>query len=207
MLKICTAGVDEVGRGALVGPVIAAAVILNPDASIDGLADSKTLSRSRRETLCGALKEKALVWALGRAEASEIDALNILKASLLAMRRAVLALEITPHLVLIDGNRLPALAIPARAIVGGDAKISAISAASIIAKVTRDEEMIDLDVRYPQYGFARHKGYPTRAHLDALCKYGITPLHRRSFSPVKKIIAEGENNEVNKDLRALLCRK
>ena len=192
MLKTCTAGVDEVGRGALVGSVIAAAVILNPSVLIAGLADSKTLSRSRREVLCGLLKEKALAWAIGRAEVSEIDALNILEASLLAMRRAVLALGITPHLVLVDGNRLPELAVPARAIVGGDAKIPAISAASIIAKVTRDEEMIDLDLRYPQYGFARHKGYPTRVHLDALCKYGITPLHRCSFSPVKKIIADGE---------------
>ena len=192
MLKTCIAGVDEVGRGALVGSVIAAAVILNPGVLIAGLADSKTLSRSRREVLCGALKEKSLAWAIGRANADEIDVLNILGASLVAMRRAVLALEITPHLVLVDGNRLPELAIPARAIVGGDAKISAISAASIIAKVTRDEEMIDLDLRYPQYGFARHKGYPTRAHLDALCQYGITPLHRRSFSPVKKIIADGE---------------
>ncbi len=185
------AGVDEVGRGPLAGPVIAAAVILNPDKPITGLADSKALSPRRRESLAQQIRESALAWALGRAEPAEIDELNILQASLLAMSRAVDALLVTPSEVLVDGNQVPPLRFPVRAIVGGDATIPAISAASIVAKVARDAEMMDLDAEYPNYGFGQHKGYPTAVHMAALKTHGACPIHRRSFAPVQRVLLRG----------------
>jgi ribonuclease HII len=185
------AGVDEVGRGPLAGPVVAAAVILHPDRPIDGLADSKTLSPVRRERLAREIRTVAQAWALGRAEPQEIDALNILQASLLAMARAVAALPQTPDAILVDGVHLPPVACTARAIVGGDASVPAISAASILAKVARDAEMLALDTQYPQYGFARHKGYPTAEHLAALRAHGACAIHRRSFAPVRRCLGAG----------------
>lgn len=182
------AGVDEVGRGPLAGPVVAAAVILDPNATITGLADSKKLSEMRREALAIEIKEKALSWALGRAEVEEIDEINILHASLLAMKRAVEALDIPAEHALIDGNRCPDLPCSAEAIIGGDGSEPAISAASIIAKVARDREMVDLDSRYPGYGLAKHKGYPTKVHIEALKTLGVTEIHRRSFGPVKRLL-------------------
>ncbi len=182
------AGVDEVGRGPLVGAVVAAAVILDPANPIDGLADSKKLSEKKRQVLALKIKEKALSWALGRAEAQEIDEINILQASLLAMKRAVEALSIRPDHLQIDGNRCPEMDYSMEAIVKGDTKIAAISAASIIAKVARDAEMIALDKRYPEYGFAAHKGYPTKKHREALQIYGALAEHRRSFKPVQKML-------------------
>ncbi|HHW79074.1 MAG TPA: ribonuclease HII [Xanthomonadaceae bacterium] len=181
---ILIAGVDEAGRGPLAGPVVAAAVILDPAHPIAGLADSKKLSANRRERLAVEIRAKALAWALGRAEAAEIDRINILQASLLAMRRAVAALSIVPERVLVDGNRCPALTCPCQAIVKGDATVPAISAASILAKVARDAELRRLHDRYPRYGFAQHKGYPTVAHRDALRRHGPCPEHRCSFAPV-----------------------
>ena len=178
------AGVDEVGRGPLAGPVIAAAVILDPARPIAGLADSKKLSPARRERLALSIRANALAWALGRAEVAEIDRLNIFQASLLAMRRAVEALPMTPDRVLVDGKHCPPLACPCTAIVKGDATVPAISAASILAKVTRDAELRELHDRYPRYDFARHKGYPTAIHREALRRYGPCPEHRRSFAPV-----------------------
>ena len=183
------AGVDEVGRGPLAGPVISAAVILDPACAIEGLADSKVLSAKRREALCRQIRARALCWAIGRAEVEEIDSLNILHASLLSMRRAVLALAIKPQKVLVDGNRCPDLPYPAEAIIKGDATVKAISAASIIAKVTRDQEMRDLHGQYPDYGFDRHKGYPTRLHCECLAKYGATVHHRKSFRPVRDVLS------------------
>lgn len=185
---IWVAGVDEVGRGPLAGPVIAAAVILHPDRPIDGLADSKALSPRRREKLAQEIREKSLAWSLGRAETDEIDSMNILQASLLAMKRAIEGLSCQPAEVLVDGNQLPSLSYPARAIVGGDASVPVIGAASILAKVVRDTEMIELDAIYPQYGFSQHKGYPTPVHLAALREYGVCPIHRRSFAPVKRCL-------------------
>ena len=182
------AGVDEVGRGSLVGAVVAAAVILDPNKPIEGLTDSKKLTEKRREALNIVIKENALSWSLGRAEAEEIDEINILQASLLAMKRAVEGLHIKPEHLQIDGNRCPDMDYSMEAIVKGDALIPAIGAASIIAKVARDHEMIELDKLYPDYGFAKHKGYPTKQHREALERYGVTPLHRRSFSPVKKAL-------------------
>ena len=182
------AGVDEVGRGPLAGAVVAAAVILDPARPIKGLADSKKLTEKRREKLTVEIREKALCWALGRAEVEEIDQINILHASLLAMRRAVEALEIRPDHALIDGNRCPDLACSSEAIIGGDGTVEVISAASIIAKVARDNEMVELDLVYPGYGLARHKGYPTKAHIQALQELGVTPIHRRSFGPVKNLL-------------------
>lgn len=182
------AGVDEVGRGPLVGAVVTAAVILDPDNPIEGLADSKKLSENKRLALAAEIKEKALAWALGRAEAEEIDELNILHATMLAMQRAVNSLKISPHLVLVDGNRVPKLAVPALAIVKGDGKVAEISAASILAKVARDLEMTELDKRFPQYEFAKHKGYPTKVHLEKLAQFGALPQHRRSFAPVRKVL-------------------
>ena len=187
MSELLICGVDEVGRGPLAGPVVAAAVILDPARPIDGLADSKKLTEARRERLADEIRANALAWSLGRAEVEEIDAINILQASLLAMQRAVAALALSPGEALVDGNRLPSLACPARAIVGGDASEPCISAASIIAKVARDREMVALDARYPGYGLARHKGYPTKAHLSALAELGVTEIHRRSFAPVRRI--------------------
>jgi len=182
------AGVDEVGRGPLAGPVVAAAVILDPARPIDGLADSKTLSEKRRGLLAAQIHERALAWSLGRAEVEEIDRINILRASLLAMQRAVAALAQEPELVLVDGNRCPALACPVRAVVKGDALVPAISAASIVAKVSRDREMVELDALYPGYGLAQHKGYPSRMHLEALQRLGVSPVHRRSYAPVKRLV-------------------
>lgn len=183
------AGVDEVGRGPLVGAVVTAAVILDPERPITGLADSKKLSEKKRLLLAEEIKEKALAWSLGRAEAAEIDQINILQATMLAMCRAVQGLHIQPDFVLIDGNRIPAaLNIAAQAVVKGDSLVAEISAASILAKVARDQEMLLLHQKYPQYGFDRHKGYPTKFHLEALEKYGILAEHRQSFAPVKKYI-------------------
>lgn len=182
------AGVDEVGRGPLVGAVVTAAVILDPARPIVGLADSKKLSEKKRLALFEEIKEKALAWSLGRAEPHEIDDLNILHATMLAMQRAVAGLPITPEFVLIDGNRCPALPMPAQAVVKGDSKVAEISAASILAKVTRDREMAELDARYPQYGFAKHKGYPTADHLRLLAEHGAIAEHRRSFAPVKRAL-------------------
>ncbi len=181
------AGVDEAGRGPLAGPVIAAAVILDEDRFIDGLADSKKLSPHRREELAVLIRERALCWALGRAEVEEIDRLNILQASLLAMKRAVAALSLLPELVLVDGNQAPDLVCAVQTVIRGDATIPAISAASILAKVARDAEMLELDKLFPGYGFSRHKGYPTRAHVMSLEKLGVSPIHRRSFTPVRKL--------------------
>ncbi|WP_127959689.1 ribonuclease HII [Serratia microhaemolytica] len=184
------AGVDEVGRGPLVGAVVTAAVILDPKQPIIGLADSKKLSEKRRNALYDEITAKALAWSLGRAEAAEIDQLNILQATLLAMQRAVAALSLRPDLVLIDGNRCPALPMPAQAIIKGDSRVAEISAASILAKVTRDREMAELDRQFPDYGFRQHKGYPTALHLEKLASLGPTAHHRRSFSPVKRLLAQ-----------------
>ena len=184
------AGVDEVGRGPLVGAVVTAAVILDPNNPIDGLTDSKKLSEKKRLMLFDQIKQKALAWSLGRAEPHEIDAINILAATMLAMTRAVEALPIKPNFVLIDGNRVPKdLIIPAQAVVKGDLHVAEISAASILAKVTRDAEMLALDALYPQYGFAKHKGYPTAAHLDALAKFGAIDPYRKSFKPVQRALS------------------
>ncbi len=188
-----TAGVDEAGRGPLAGPVIAAAVILPADHGLEGLTDSKKLTEARREKLAAAIREQAVAWALGRAEVEEIDRLNILQASLLAMQRAVAALDVRPRQVLVDGNRCPDLDCPVEAIVRGDATIPAISAASILAKVARDREMCELDARYPQYQLARHKGYPTRVHLEALAEHGVSVIHRRSFGPVRRLLEAAES--------------
>lgn len=186
--RVC--GVDEVGRGPLAGPVVAAAVILDPARPIAGLNDSKKLSEKRREQLFDLICERALAWSLGRAEVDEIDRINILQASLLAMQRAVVGLTMPPTHALVDGNRLPQLPCSARAIVGGDASEACISAASIIAKVARDREMVALDTSYPGYGLARHKGYPTKVHLAALEALGISDIHRRSFGPVRRLCRE-----------------
>lgn len=182
------AGVDEAGRGPLVGSVVAAAVILHPDQPIMGLRDSKKLSEKQRERLFIEIQEKAQCFAIAEATAFEIDQLNILQASLLAMQRAVSALSVVPHEVLIDGNRCPKLPMPARAIIGGDDLEAAISAASILAKVTRDRQMHLLHQEYPEYGFAQHKGYPTKTHCAALEKYGVLAMHRKTFAPVKRLI-------------------
>ncbi|MBA4151823.1 MAG: ribonuclease HII [Acinetobacter sp.] len=186
------AGVDEVGRGPLVGAVVTAAVILDPNQPIAGLADSKKLSEKRRLLLADEIRSKALAWSLGRAEPFEIDELNILQATMLAMQRAVAGLSLTPSHVLIDGNRCPALPMAATAVVGGDGKEPAISAASILAKVARDAEMQDLHQRYPAYGFDRHKGYPTAAHLQAIRELGVLGEYRRSFAPVRACLLTQE---------------
>ncbi|MTD40942.1 ribonuclease HII [Erwinia sp. CPCC 100877] len=182
------AGVDEVGRGPLVGAVVTAAVILDPGRPVVGLADSKKLSEKRRLLLHDEICEKALAWSLGRAEPHEIDQLNILHATMLAMQRAVAGLAIVPEYVLIDGNRCPRLPMPSMAVIKGDGLVAEISAASIIAKVSRDREMAELDRAFPEYGFARHKGYPTALHLEKLAQYGATEHHRRSFAPVKRAL-------------------
>lgn len=184
------AGVDEAGRGPLVGTVVAAAVILDPDNPIAGLNDSKKLSEKKREKLFIEIQEKALAWAIAEASPAEIDELNILQASLLAMRRAVEALQVQPDQVLVDGNKIPqGLNMPCEAVVGGDALHAEISAASILAKVTRDRQMLELDQKFPQFGFAKHKGYPTKAHFEAIALHGVTTEHRRSFGPVRKALA------------------
>ena len=179
------AGVDEVGRGPLVGDVVTAAVILDPARPIAGLNDSKKLSEKKREALFDMIQENALAFAIGRCSAAEIDEFNILQATMKAMQRAVAGLTIQPEFVLIDGNRCPSLAMPSQAVVKGDSLVAEISAASILAKVTRDREMAALDLEYPQYGFAQHKGYPTAQHLAALAEHGALAVHRRSFKPVK----------------------
>ena len=182
------AGVDEVGRGPLVGAVVTAAVILAPARPLIGLTASTKLSEKRRLALFDEIQEKALAWSLGRAEPHEIDELNILHATMLAMQRAVAGLKLAPEYVLIDGNRCPALPVPSMAVVKGDSRVAEISAASIIANVTRDAEMASLDLTYPQYGFAQHKGYPTAFHLEKLAEHGATEHHRRSFGPVKRAL-------------------
>lgn len=184
------AGVDEVGRGPLMGDVVTAAVILDPARPIVGLADSKKLTEKKREALFLEIQEKALSWAIARATPDEIDSLNILQASLLAMKRAVEQLSIQPEYVLVDGNKLPRWHYRAEAVVKGDSRVAAISAASILAKVQRDREMLVLDELYPGYGFADHKGYPTAKHMAALQQLGVTPLHRRSYAPVARLIAK-----------------
>lgn len=181
-------GVDEVGRGPLAGPVVAAAVILDPSRPIVGLADSKILNSSKRQELFEEIQKYCIAWAIGRAEVHEIDALNILRASLLAMQRAVENLAISATIALVDGLHCPVLSCPAWAMVKGDGLISSISAASIMAKVTRDTEMLAMDLRYPGYGFAEHKGYPTKQHCEGLRTLGVTPIHRQSFAPVRDIL-------------------
>lgn len=184
------AGVDEVGRGPLCGPVVTAAVILDPQQPIVGLNDSKKLSEARRELLYDEICAKALAWCIARAEVEEIDRLNILHATMLAMQRAVQGLSIRPMLVLVDGNRCPVLPMPSRPVIGGDALEPAIAAASILAKVSRDREMQLLDAQYPGYGLAQHKGYPTPKHLEALQRLGPTPIYRRSFAPVQRALRQ-----------------
>jgi len=188
------AGVDEAGRGPLAGPVVAAAVILSAAYPIDGLADSKTLSALRREALAVQIRAQATGWALGMASVEEIDRLNILQATLLAMQRAVQGLALKPDLVLVDGNRAPRLSCPVRTVVRGDALIKSISAASILAKVARDAILQNLDGEYPGYGFAVHKGYPTAAHQRALEALGPSPVHRRSFGPVRRLLENKKSN-------------
>ncbi|MFN7353577.1 MAG: ribonuclease HII [Burkholderiales bacterium] len=183
--RVC--GVDEAGRGPLAGAVVAAAVILHPDRAIPGLADSKKLSARKRERLALEIKQQAWAWAVAEASVEEIDQLNILQASLLAMKRAVMSLSLVPDRVLVDGNQLPDLPYSVQAIIGGDASQPSISAASILAKTSRDAALIELDQRYPDYGFAQHKGYPTPQHLQAIRQYGVLPVHRKSFAPVAKL--------------------
>ena len=182
------AGVDEVGRGPLVGAVVTAAVILDPANPIQGLMDSKKLTEKKRNALYDEIKEKALCWAIGRAEPEEIDKLNILWATMKAMERAVAGLSITPDMVFVDGNRCPNLPMASQAVIKGDSLVQEISAASILAKVTRDREMEQLDKLYPDYGFAKHKGYPTAFHMEKLASLGATPYHRKSFAPVKRAL-------------------
>lgn len=192
ILLIC--GVDEAGRGPLAGPVSAAAVILDETRPIEGLADSKKLSEKQRNRLAPIIRERALAWAVAYAEVGEIDQLNILQATLLAMRRAVLALPMQPQHVLVDGLYCPQTGIPSQAIVKGDSKVAAISAASILAKTARDELMLRLHEQYPQYGFDGHKGYPTAAHLAALREHGVSEVHRRSFRPVREALQYTHQN-------------
>lgn len=192
------AGVDEVGRGPLVGDVVTAAVILDPDNPIEGLMDSKKLSEKKRQLLSEEIKEKALAWSIARATPEEIDTLNILHATMLAMQRAVQDLSIEPDHVLVDGNRTPSFhgehgPIASQFVVKGDDRVAEISAASIIAKVARDNEMIELDKVYPQYGFAKHKGYPTKAHLEKIIEFGVLDCYRKSFKPVAAVIANNSN--------------
>ncbi len=184
--RVC--GVDESGRGPLAGPVFAACVVLNPEHPIEGLADSKTLSKQERDRLTVIIKTYSLAWAIGSASVKEIDRLNILQASLLAMKRAVNALSLIPGRVLVDGNHSPHLGCPVTAIVRGDSLIPEISAASIIAKTARDAEMVALHRRFPHYGFDRHKGYSTEQHIEALRIHGISIVHRRTFAPVRELI-------------------
>lgn len=186
------AGVDEAGRGPLAGPVVSAAVILDPLRPIKGLADSKTLSEKKRRTLFEDIKNNALSWAVGLATVEEIDRLNILNAALLSMKRAVEELHVTPDEVWVDGNRLPNIDVPAQCFIKGDQKFEVIGAASIVAKVTRDAMMSELDQQYPRYEFGRHKGYPTKIHLQAIKQYGVLDVHRRSFAPIKQVLVEHE---------------
>jgi ribonuclease HII len=187
---ILLAGCDEVGRGPLAGDVVAAAVILDPENPILGLDDSKKLTEKKRELLFDEIKLKAKSWCVARASVAEIDTINILQASLLAMHRAVQGLHIQPEYVLVDGNKIPKWNYTAEAVIKGDSRVAAISAASILAKVVRDREMMELDKQYPGYGLADHKGYPTKVHMDALDKLGITPIHRTSYAPVRAKIEQ-----------------
>ncbi|NVJ57480.1 MAG: ribonuclease HII [Vibrionaceae bacterium] len=182
------AGVDEVGRGPLVGDVVTAAVILDPNNPIEGLNDSKKLSEKKRLALLPEIKQKALAWSVGRCSPEEIDQLNILQATMVAMQRAVKGLNVTPDFVLIDGNRCPQLPMQSQAVVKGDLRVAEISAASIIAKVVRDQEMEELDKLHPEFGFAKHKGYPTKAHFEAIEQHGVIDQHRKSFKPVKRAL-------------------
>ena len=186
------AGVDEAGRGPLAGPVVAAAVILDPDNPIEGLRDSKKLTEKRREELAPLIKERSLAWCVADASVEEIEELNILQATMLAMTRAVNGLKVHPQLVLVDGNRLPHLDYPCNAIVKGDDKVPAISAASILAKTTRDHYMVEMEARYPGYGFAQHKGYGVAAHIAAIEKLGITPIHRKTFEPIASMLSQAD---------------
>jgi len=193
-IAYCIAGVDEVGRGPLVGDVVTAAVILDPENPIEGLMDSKKLSEKKRQLLFIEIKEKAISWAIGRASPEEIDTLNILHATMLAMQRAVQDLSVTPDYVLVDGNRCPVFMsingnIDCQSVVKGDDRVAEISAASILAKVARDEEMYALDELHPEYGFAKHKGYPTKAHLEKIVEHGVLDCYRASFKPVAQVIA------------------
>lgn len=185
-------GIDEAGRGPLAGSVVAAAVILDPDKPIAGLNDSKKLTARRREQLAALIREQALAWAVAEASAAEIDEINILQASFLAMQRAVAALPIAPVAAVVDGNRCPKLPMPVTAIVKGDGKIAAIAAASILAKTARDAQMQELHASYPQYGFDRHMGYPTAAHMAALKLHGVCPQHRKRYAPVAALLAQPE---------------
>lgn len=188
MAEIWVAGVDEVGRGPLAGPVVTAAVVLDPNRPIAGLADSKKLTEKKREVLEPIIKQQALAWSLGRAEPEEIDRINILQATLLAMQRAVAGLGIEVGHALVDGNQAPKLGCKVTTVIKGDQTEPAIAAASIIAKVARDREMMEMEIQYPGYGFAKHKGYPTQQHQQALLELGATPIHRRSFKPVQQAI-------------------
>lgn len=192
-------GVDEAGRGPLAGPVYAAAVILGSEARIDGIADSKTLTSRRRALLALQIQSRSFAWSVASASVAEIDSLNILQASLLAMRRAVEALKVAPAMVLIDGLHCPVLSCPARAVVRGDASVAEIAAASILAKVARDVEMLAVHRAFPQYGFDHHKGYPTPGHLAALRRHGVTVVHRLSFAPVKAVMALGAAGDSARD--------
>ena len=189
---ILLAGCDEVGRGPLAGDVVSAAVILDPENPIEGLDDSKKLTEKKRELLFDEIKLKAKSWCVARASVTEIDQINILQASLLAMHRAVQGLHVQPEYVLVDGNKLPKWKYTAEAVVKGDSRVQAISAASILAKVVRDREMIEFDKQYPGYGLADHKGYPTKFHMDALIRLGITEIHRKSFAPVRAQVEQIE---------------
>ncbi len=195
------AGVDEVGRGPLAGDVVTAAVILDPDKPITGLADSKKLSEKRREQLFDEITLKARSWSIARASVEEVDRYNILQATMVAMQRAVTGLSLQPEYVAVDGNRLPAWDYPSQAIVRGDNRVACISAAAILAKVTRDREMVAYHRQYPEYGFAGHKGYGTRAHREALQKYGPCVLHRRSFEPVKSMVGDPDMGDERRQTR------
>ncbi|HIZ51944.1 MAG TPA: ribonuclease HII [Candidatus Pseudomonas excrementavium] len=196
------AGVDEVGRGPLCGAVVTAAVILDPLRPIEGLNDSKKLNEARREELFPLIQERALAWFIARAEVEEIDQLNILHATMLAMQRAVLGLSVRPDRVLVDGNRCPVLPMPSEPVIQGDGRVPAIAAASILAKVARDREMQELELLYPGYGIGKHKGYPTPEHLSSLKLLGATPIHRRSFAPVREALAVGPVTAVMEEITA-----
>lgn len=197
--RIC--GVDEAGRGPLCGAVVAAAVILDPGRPIEGLNDSKKLTPRARERLATLIRERALAWSVAEASVEEIDRLNILQATLLAMTRAVDGLAVVPDLVRVDGNRCPPLALPCEAVIKGDASVPAIAAASILAKTMRDAQMVALDARYPAYGFARHKGYPTAVHLKALREHGVIDCYRRSFAPVRDLVDHPPQSSLVEDPR------
>lgn len=197
-------GVDEAGRGPIAGPVVAAAVILDPNRPIEGVTDSKKLSEKKRQALSIEIKAHALYWAIAQCDVDEIDSLNILHASMLAMTRAVEALPVLPEHVLVDGNRLPHLSVPATAVVRGDASEACIGAASILAKVERDRQMHEWHAKYPQYDFAKHKAYPTAQHLELIKVHGVTPIHRRSFRPVRDVLlAEASATSVQVETAAV----